>query len=337
MTQEILDKARTSLERVQKFDTSSLPREAHLGADLNFKEAVAPANRLINLFRQFPLDFLHELPDSQLQNITANADAVYNFFGQILEFDTKQDNPYAARTSLLQTLENQYETYFSQLQNLISYGASRQRDFSSLERDFRASMQRAEDKASELMEKLNAQQHDAQRILDQVRKTAAEQGVSQQARYFQQESDHHESEAAKWQRRTLWAAICLGVYAVLSAFAHKWDWLAPVDSFQAFQLGLSKVLIFAVIAYMLLLSARNFLSHKHNSIVNKHRQNALLTFNALVEAAGNEERRDVILTYAAACIFSPQETGYTKAGTSSQAELPLNIIQAVPKLAGGSQ
>jgi hypothetical protein len=86
---------------------------------------------------------------------------------------------------------------------------------------------------------------------------------------------------------------------------------------------------------MLLLCARNFLSHKHNAIVNRHRQNALLTFNALVKAAGSEDRSDVILTYAAACIFSPQETGYTKAGASSQSELPLNIIQAIPKLASG--
>jgi hypothetical protein len=100
-------------------------------------------------------------------------------------------------------------------------------------------------------------------------------------------------------------------------------------------LGLSKILIFAVLAYMLLLCARNFLSHKHNAIVNKHRQNALLTFNALVAAAGTEERRDVILTYAAACIFSPQDTGYTKAGAGPQSEMPLNIIQALPKLMSG--
>jgi hypothetical protein len=87
---------------------------------------------------------------------------------------------------------------------------------------------------------------------------------------------------------------------------------------------------------MLLLFSRNYLAHKHNSIVNKHRQNALLTFKAIVDAAGTEERRDVILTYAAACIFSPQETGYTKPSTGGQSELPLNIIQAIPKMVGGA-
>lgn len=183
------------------------------------------------------------------------------------------------------------------------------------------------------MKKLTAMSDDANRVFEEAKKALAEQGVSQQAYYFQQESKEHEAAALKWQSRTVWTAIGLGAYAVVSAFAHKFEWLKPEDTYQAFQLGMSKLLIFAVLAYMLLLSARNFLSHKHNAIVNKHRQNALLTFHALVEAAGTEERRDVILTYAAACIFSPQDTGYTKASGGGQGDVSINIIQALPKLA----
>jgi hypothetical protein len=62
---------------------------------------------------------------------------------------------------------------------------------------------------------------------------------------------------------------------------------------------------------MLYLCAKNFISHKHNAIINRHRQNALLTYTALVEAAGDTPNREVILVQAAACIFSPQGTGYT--------------------------
>ena len=36
-----------------------------------------------------------------------------------------------------------------------------------------------------------------------------------------------------------------------------------------------------------------------------------MTYKALVEAAGNTPNREVILVQAAACIFSPQGTGYT--------------------------
>jgi hypothetical protein len=336
MAEAVLDKARASLDRIQKFDAEQLPREAQLGEDMNFKDAVGPALRIINLFRQYPIDFLQELPAEQLQLLANNADAFYNLLKQILEFNPRQSDPYNVRNNLIAQLGNTYQPYFSQLYPIIAYGATRQRDFAAMERDFRAAMQRSEDNATELMRELAAQNEDAQRILAEVRKVAAERGVSQQAEYFKNESDSHEAEALKWRNWTVWTACGLGAYAIVSAFVHKWEWLSPADTYQAFQLGLSKVLIFAVLAYMLLLCARNFLSHKHNAIVNKHRQNALLTFNALVQAAGTADRQDVILTYAAACIFSPQETGYTKAGAGSQSEMPLNIIQALPKLAAGS-
>ena len=54
------------------------------------------------------------------------------------------------------------------------------------------------------------------------------------------------------------------------------------------------------------LFAKVFISHKHNAIVNRHRQNALLTYKALVEAAGDTPNREVIFVQAAACIFNPK-------------------------------
>ncbi|MBI3805331.1 MAG: hypothetical protein HY282_16400 [Nitrospirae bacterium] len=167
--------------------------------------------------------------------------------------------------------------------------------------------------------------------MEEVRRSAAERGVSQQAIYFQNESIEHNKQAENWQKATIGVAVILILYAAISATLHKWDWIEPKDTYEGYQLGLSKILVFSVLAYLLFLSARNFLSHKHNAIVNKHRQNALLTFNALVNAAGGQAPQDVVLTYAAACIFSPQETGYTK-GSSGQADMPTNIIQALPKI-----
>lgn len=206
----------------------------------------------------------------------------------------------------------------------------------ALEREARAAMQSAADQTAALTKELAARKQEADKILDDVRRVAAEQGVSQQAMYFHNESLEHEKEADSWRAATIWIAIGLAVYSVLTVFLHKWTWLQPTDAYSASQIAVSMVLIFAVMAYMLILSARNFLSHKHNEIVNRHRQNALLTFNALVNAAGNDEARDIVLTYAAACIFAPQETGYTKPGGNGAGAVPANIIQAVPKAVSGA-
>ncbi len=331
MSDSELESARKSLERVQEFDPQSLPRVQQLGEALNFAQAVEPARKLINLFNQYPSQFLSELPSDQLNTIRNNSDQIFNLFEQILSFNPSTNDPTQARNQLIAQLNGVYQSVFSELQSLIAYGASRQRDFSSMERDFRAAMQRASDQATESMQDLIKQNEDAKRILEEVRQVAAEQGVSQKAHYFKTESEQHARLASIWRNITIGTAILLSTYAALSFALHKIPYISPSNTYETIQLGISKMLIFAVLAYMLLLCARNFLSHTHNEIVNRHRQNALLTFNALADAAGGEERRDVILTYAAMCIFSPQETGYVKTG-SGPADLPVNIIQSLPKM-----
>ena len=211
-----LQKARASLERVQLFDPATLPREAQLGGGDEFSKCRRePAKQVIDLFRQYPLDFLSNLPNSQLDQLTQSADAFHQQLTEFSAFDPKQPDSYARRTQMITNLEGQYQTYFDRLYPLISYGSSRQRDFASMERDFRASMQRAQDKANNLLESLSGQQEDAKRILEEVRKVAAEQGVSQQASYFAEESKSHETQATKWHKWTIWTAVGLGLYAVL--------------------------------------------------------------------------------------------------------------------------
>lgn len=327
--------AKDALERVQRFDPETISRDKDLGTALNFSEAVEPAKRIIALFQQFPSEYVSDLPINKQEQLKSQADSFYNQLDQIVKFDPKQDNAYGVRTSLIQSLKDQYEAYFNFLSPLIAYGASRVRDYRALEREARAAMQAASDRADEATKSLENSQKEAERILAEVRKVAAEQGVSQQAVYFQTESANHDTDAATWRTATIWTAVGLGAYAALTATMHKWSWIAPGNGYEAIQLGLSKVLIFAVIAYMLILCAKNFLAHRHNAVVNRHRQNALLTFNALVSAAKGEEQKDIVLTYAAACIFAPQDTGFTKSA-AGQPDIPSNIIQAAPKMMPGS-
>lgn len=131
-------------------------------------------------------------------------------------------------------------------------------------------------------------------------------------------------------------ATIVALYAAATVFLHKWEYLKPATTFESAQLITSKILIFAVLSYLLILSARNFLSHKHNSIVNKHRQNALMTFNALASAAKDQNAKDIILTHAASCIFAPQETGYAKTSTSGDPAITRSIMGLISKSDGGS-
>lgn len=334
MVDSVHEEAAKSLSRVQNFDAASLSRVDALGSELNFLDAVPAAEKIINLFSQFPAQHLSELPANQTNTIKAQADSAYSIFDSILKFDPKQGDAYANRTALIESLKTQYEPLFTQIMGLIAYGASRLRDFSAIERDARAAAQGAKDRADEAAKQLEAQQAEAQRILEEVRRVAAEQGVSKQAAYFKDEGDYHATQAERWRWLTIYCAIGLGIYAAASATFHRWPILTPTGPYEAFQLALSKILIFGVIAYMLILCAKNFLAHKHNSIINRHRYNALLTFNALADAANGPENRDIVLTHASSCIFSPQETGYSKG--SNHTDNTASIIQALPRIVSPS-
>lgn len=302
---------KVALERMQDFDVQTLPREKTLGDELNFLNAISPAERLIELYRRVSPSILPDLPVPSLDKLKAAAERDYSRLDQILNFSLDQGNPRSARDSYIQHLMDAYQNAFVDLQEFIVYSASRTTDFKLLDTEARLAISSIRNQSKELLEQLREMKSQADDVLIEVRKVAAEQGVSQQAIYFGNEAKSHWDSSNWWLSCTFIAAVLLLLWAFASLFLHKWEFLKPTTLYDSVQLGLSKALVFAVLSYAVYLSARNFLSHKHNSIVNKHRQNALVTYTAIVQAAGDKANRDVVLNHAAACIFAPQSTGYS--------------------------
>lgn len=319
----------TALERMQTFDPSTLVRERDLGAELNFAPAVAPARQLVELYQRLSVSALQDFPQQQLEHLKNQAQSDFAILNSILEFKASQNNPHNVRQGLIERVKSAYQPTFTTLHPLVAYSLHRSADFQQLDRDARAALQNIRDQADKIVEELESTSENAKTVLDEARKVAAEAGVSQQATHFRKAAEDHESLAVTWETRTINFAIALGIFAFLSFFLHKIPWIAPENTYDTVQLAVSKILVFATLSYMLYLAARNFLSHKHNAIVNRHRQDALLTYRALVEAAGVAANRDVVLTYAAACIFGPQSTGYT--GDCAQNGAPRSVVELLTK------
>lgn len=306
--------ALSSLKRIQTFDPQVLVREKELGVK-NFADAVEPSQRLIDLYRRVTHRALDDFPTGKLSQLKQRANSDYQLFDQILTFDV--DKPTSERDALIQRLHSVYNDTFEVLHPLISYSLYRAADFQRLESDARAALQEVRDQGQKLMLELDRNHQEAQRVVDTIRQAAAEIGVTQEARYFREAADTHEGQANSWKGTTYKLAIALGIYALVSLFLHKLSFLRPTNSYDAVQLAVSKILIFAVLSVVLYLAAKDFLSHQHNAIVNRHRQNALLTYKTLADAAGSTPNREIILTHAAACIYAPQPTGYSGDGNPS--------------------
>lgn len=309
-TASIQESTYEALNRVQQFDASSLSREDDLGKQMSFSQAVVPAEALINIYKRIPLTALEDFSDSQLNAISGQAQADFNVFKQILDFNAQAADAASTRTNILSTLKSRRDQLFDQLWQYVAYGVARITDTSLLETQARATIQSIKDQSAKLTEQLNSAKTDADNALAAIRAVASEQGVSQQAIYFKQEVEDQEALAVKWLGYIYKIAAAVGVFAVLSLFLHKIEWIKPESNAEMFQLISSKFLIFAVLGYLLVMASKNYTNHKHNAVVNRHRQNALLTYRALAEASANKGTEDIVLAHAASCIFSPQETGF---------------------------
>lgn len=327
VTPEILAQAKESLQRMQDFDTKKLPRSSDLGSSLNFAEVVPDAERLKELYTRLPITVLDDFTEDILNRIKQQADGDYNRFKQIVDFDPNQGNPGAQRTALMNEVKTAYDGAFTRFHPYLAYSMSRTMDISRMETDARAVFQQISDKTDSIQRELESSKKEADSVLEEIRKVAAEQGVSQQAIYYKNEAEEHSTHADTWRKATIYVSATVGVFAAASLFLHKIPILKPENSYDSIQLASSKLLIFGILSYMLILCAKNFLSHKHNSIINKHRQNALMTFKALVEASGSNETKDIVLAHASSCIFSPQDTGYSKSGGGSAK----TVVELLPK------
>ena len=329
----MLEETKEAVERMQQFEAETLSRKEELGTHFELSDAVEPARRVIRLYSQLSLEALDDLPNAQLEQIKKQSDADYNRFQQALDFEpsgSDNQSPAQKRDQIISAIASAYDGAFAKLHPFISYSLSKVADFKRLENEARATLQSVRDEAESITGQLAEHEESARQVLEDVRQVAAEQGVSQQAIYFKQEAEAHNELGEKWRWRTIYCAIGLGVYAVVSVFLHKWNFLAPDSMAEAVQLVASKVLIFFVIAYMLFLSSRNFMNHTHNEIVNKHRQNALMTFQALSDAASSSEAKDVVLNHASSCIFKPQETGYIKVSGGGASD-NRSVVEYIPK------
>lgn len=311
-TEKIFNTCRDALERVQTFDPATLGRVDDLGRQMNFAEAVKPAENIIAVYKRIPMSALPDFTDGQLNAILAQANADYNVFKQILDFNAASGDAVGTRTNIISSIKVRRDQLFDQLWQYVAYGVARITDTSLLETQARATIQGIEDQAAKLTDQLTKAKTDADAALSAIRAVASEQGVSQQAIYFKDEAQGQETLADKWLKYTYRFAGALGAFAVLSLFLHKIEWIKPSSNAEMFQLITSKVLIFTVLGYLLLMAARNYTTHKHNAVVNRHRQNALLTYRALVTAAEGAGTQDIVLAHAASCIFSPQETGFSQ-------------------------
>lgn len=315
------------VKALQDFDATSLDRSDDLGKQLSFTDIVVDAKNIIALYNKLPLDVIGDLSNTQLDEIKRQADSDGNLFHQVMSFEATRSDAAAARTSIINQIKSRRDTLFQVLLPFINYGFTKNTDVSSLQAKVNETIGGIEKQVTSLVSGIEKNKGASETALAAIRSVAAENGVSQQAFYFRDEANEEEKQASIWLSYVKRTSIIIAIFVILNLFLHKCSWLAPTTQIEAIQFIASKALIFIFLAYVLVLSARNYSAHKHNAIVNRHRQNALQTYKTLVEAGVEKVTQDIVLAHAASCIFSPQETAFSSSkGDASGAKSVLELM-----------
>ena len=154
-TETVFTSCRDALTRVQSFDPVTLGRADDLGRQMNFADAVRPAEAIIAVYKRIPLSAVSDFTDSQLNAIMAQANADYNVFKQILDFNAASPDAVGTRTNILANILIRRDQVFEQLWQYIAYGVARTTDTTLLETQSRATIQDIQDRAARLTEDLS--------------------------------------------------------------------------------------------------------------------------------------------------------------------------------------
>jgi hypothetical protein len=326
---------RKVLDALNAIEPESLGRMNDLGKDLNFEAGLPVFRRTLGLFQDLSACNLDNFPYETLQQLHSKADEVLSYFQRIQNFSITQQsqNPVQARDTLIEQLRNQWQSYYSAITPHISYAIRRGTDFDSLEREARGTLALQKQLAEDFRKEKNEILGEMGQALTQVRRAAAEAGVAQHAIHFKEEAEFHKWQSVYWLITAIVFAAATIVYAHWSLGSQPND-LSAVTVPRVIQLVVPHLVVIFVVTFGLVWSVRNFAASRHNFVVNRHRQNALSSFETFVKGTSDPNTKDAVLLQATQSIFAPQESGFLK--NENTPHPGSQIVEVIRGVTGGN-
>ena len=307
-TQEEINRLAAKLDQIMEVDPQEKLVRPDLG-DASFEDAIPVLERTLSLFRTVHLSDWQILPQQVIQNFNHWADQVLKWIAEADRFDLKRSGSVQQRDDMIDGLDALFEKLISELGPYISHLLWERNDLGVIEAKARAKMR-------DLEELTSAQHQEQEGIVAEMRSTlqaakiaAGEVGVGEQSAVFGDQARKNNRAARLW----LALGTVLGVLslALLWFFLLRWTPSDETTGEIIREFG-SRFAVLTLLAFALGFVLRQYAAAKHNETVNRHRQNALRTFETFVKAAGDQETKDAVLLEATRSIFAPQPSGFLR-------------------------
>lgn len=329
-TQQQIDDTRNKLGEVLTWyrdcDLEKLRRD-DLGEKLSFEPAMASMERIVTFYRKLLDCNLDDLPHGTMNQIIGVGKATTDMLVKIGSFDPeKAQNPFPERNALIDQIRDKWEQDFPVVSPVLAYSTKSSADFQRLEREARGTL-------SELVESKKVFKKDTDEILEtmrsalgEVQDAAKKAGVAQHSIHFSEEAVLAQYVAIAW----LVVGIVFGLGAAAYVVLHVEPALSALPNPTAIQLiqaSIPRLLIVFVLTFGMIWSAKNFTASAHNYVVNRHRRNALASFQTFVEGASKPDVKDAVLMQATHAIFTPQDSGFAKGDVPNPASQVIEVFR----------
>jgi hypothetical protein len=314
----MVENARTRINEVLAIAPEGLTREADLGSSLSFS-AISQDIKLLRDFLASVTDsVLGDQSDGYLRDFSNSCGQVLQAMHRIRDFKVANlANPQNERDQRQQEFQNQSAHLVSNFRPLYLESLLKRTDptqiSSVISSAIAASLAPYMPKLAELERlggELQEQKGLAAETIEKLQAAAASTGVARYRGIFDEESKTHDKNAGPWLRATVAVALITAAIAVgLSAIglAPEWLGITPVN---ALQLSLTKVILVGLGISAAVWCGSNYRALRHLSVVDKHRANALATYEIFAAATSDPQERGLILTQSAQAIFGHVATGY---------------------------
>lgn len=134
----------------------------------------------------------------------------------------------------------------------------------------------------------------------------ASAATAHHANNFNEQSKYHKEYSKYWLFTSVIIAIIvfgMGLYFLLNP---------PITTTtdNLFIYATSKIVLFAVLFYILSICTKNYKAHQHNMLINSHRYNALCTYDYFISASNDNEAKKSMLSSVFNTIFINQSTSF---------------------------
>ena len=313
-----LDRHREALDAIVQTDPDNYSEISGRGVTLDLSESVPVVERIIGLFRRIRDSDLEAIPDESRPTLAHEIHTTQNELQRILELDPRHESPEGISSSL----RSVYQQVYTNLTPILAHVGTDPAGFDELRRQAEAAVRQI----ASGEERVSAMGEEAKMALDQIKKAAAEAGVSQHAVIF--------GDVAKKHRKTSYWWLAASSILAVATLGLAWQMagqIADRSLTDTIQLVAGRLILFGVLSYALVSAVRTYRAEAHNHVVNAHRHHALSTFETFTAASSDDATRNAVLMQATQCIFSHRPSGFGQreddsAPQSQVLELTRNVL-----------